>query len=136
MALVYDASVLLAVIENEKGRDLALAHLAQEEGLISAANWAEVISKLAERGMPAQTIKDGLASFGLTVVPLDDEQAFAVGGLRPITKSLGLSLGDRCCVALALLRGLPVITTEKIWAKLPTLEGAPRLKELSVIQIR
>ena len=136
MALVYDASVLLAVIGNENGRDLALAHLAQEEGFISTANWAEVISKLAERGMPAQTIKDGLDSFGLTVVPLDIEQAYAVGDLRPITKSLGLSLGDRCCIALALLRGLPVITTEKIWAKLPILQDAPRLKELRVIHIR
>ena len=136
MALVYDASALLAVIGNEKGRELVLAHLAQEEGYISAANWAEVISKLAERGMPAPIIEAGLVSFGLTVVPLDAEQALAVGSLHPITKSLGLSLGDRCCVALALLREFPVVTSDKNWAKLTTLDGAPQLKKLTVIQIR
>lgn len=136
MALVYDASALLAVIGNEKGREFVLASIAQEAGFISAANWAEVISKLAERGMPAQTIEEGLDSFGLTVVPLDAAQALAAGGLRPITKSLGLSLGDRCCVALAVLRDLPVITSEKIWAKLVDLDGAPKLKKLRVIQIR
>jgi ribonuclease VapC len=136
MNLVFDASALLAVICNEKGRDSVLTHLTDGHCLISSVNWAEVISKLAERGMPALTIEEGLASFGLTIAPFDTQQAMMVGGLRPITKSLGLSLSDRCCVALALFHDATVVTAEKIWAKLPELEGAPKLKQLKVLQIR
>ena len=34
------------------------------------------------------------------------------------TKKLGLSVGDRCCLALGLLRGNTVITADRLWAKL------------------
>jgi len=38
--------------------------------------------------------------------------------LRPLTKHLGLSLGDRCCLALAILENLPAVTADKNWAGL------------------
>jgi ribonuclease VapC len=38
--------------------------------------------------------------------------------LRPTTKKLGLSLGDRSCLALGLARRNIVVTAEKSWAKL------------------
>jgi ribonuclease VapC len=117
---VYDASALLALLNDELGQDAVIAHLAApEEGLISAANWAEVASKLADRGESPTEIESGLAALGLEVVPLDAKQALAAGALRPSTRTLGLSLGDRCCLALATLRKAEVITGERIWAQLP-----------------
>jgi ribonuclease VapC len=34
------------------------------------------------------------------------------------TRPLGLSLGDRACLALAQRRQLPVLTADRAWAKL------------------
>ena len=38
--------------------------------------------------------------------------------LRSVTKSKGLSLGDRACLALAVLEKAEVLTTDRIWAEL------------------
>lgn len=37
--------------------------------------------------------------------------------VRP-ADSKGISLGDRCCLALGAQLGLPVLTTDQRWAKL------------------
>jgi PIN domain nuclease of toxin-antitoxin system len=59
-----------------------------------------------------------LARLRLEVVPFDPELATVTASLRESTKSLGLSLGDRACLALALTRGFPAVTTDRPWAKL------------------
>jgi PIN domain nuclease of toxin-antitoxin system len=38
--------------------------------------------------------------------------------LLPETSRAGLSLGDRACLALAIERGLPVLTADRAWAGL------------------
>ncbi len=38
--------------------------------------------------------------------------------LNPATKHLGLSLGDRACLALGKTQDIPVITADHIWQKL------------------
>jgi len=84
------------------------------EATISAVNLAEVIGKLAERGVPLERAKAIALSFGVEVISLDTELAAAAGQLRPATRSAGLSLGDRCCLATAMALRLPVLTTEAI----------------------
>jgi PIN domain nuclease of toxin-antitoxin system len=43
--------------------------------------------------------------------------------LRESTRSLGLSLGDRACLALAKLKALPAVTADRPWMLLdPKLE--------------
>ena len=117
-APVYDASALLAVIFNEPGTEQTLHYLAQPEGRVSAVNWSEVGAKLAEHGMSAERIGVELAAFGLDVVPFDETQANAAAALRPVTRALGLSLGDRCCLALAQMHAAPIITAYATWKKL------------------
>ena len=56
--------------------------------------------------------------YWLEVVPFDEDLARQTGALRPVTKSLGLSLGDRACLALAQRERLPIVTADKSWAKL------------------
>lgn len=46
------------------------------------------------------------------------DAALAAGQLRPVTRKLGLSLGDRACLATALLTKYRVLTADKTWAKL------------------
>lgn len=119
-ALVYDASALLAVIFDEPGADAVMDFLARPGGEASAVNWSEVGAKLTERGLKESEISLELGVFGLDVVPFDEAQANTAAGLRPATRELGLSLGDRCCLALARLHGARVITADGAWQ---TLEG-------------
>lgn len=53
-----------------------------------------------------------------TIIPFDEELAFQAAGLKKDTKSYGLSLGDRACLALGQKMLLPVYTADKIWSKL------------------
>ncbi|HEX6000817.1 MAG TPA: type II toxin-antitoxin system VapC family toxin [Hyphomicrobiaceae bacterium] len=113
---ILDASALLAHIGGEPGAD-GLDALAGE-ALISAVNLAEVLAKLSERGL-SQRDADGIVyRYRLEVIPFDEELARQTGALRPATRSLGLSLGDRACLALAQRERLPVLTADRSWAKL------------------
>jgi ribonuclease VapC len=119
---VLDASALLAYLNEEPGAAAVEAALA-EGACIGAANWAEVLSKVAESGgEPEALIREleacGLLGQALEVLPLLPEDSLAMARLRPSTKALGLSLGDRACLALGLRLGRPILTTDQAWGKL------------------
>lgn len=122
MSTVYDASALLAVIFSEPGADAVLELLSQPGGEVSAVNWSEVGAKLAERGLHADDIARELSAFGLDMIPFDEEQANLAAELRPATRQLGLSLGDRSCLALARTRGARVAKADANWKKLEGFE--------------
>jgi len=48
-------------------------------------------------------------------VSFDEEQARIAGDLVTQTRHLGLSLGDRACLALGMALKVPVYTTERAW---------------------
>jgi PIN domain nuclease of toxin-antitoxin system len=54
-----------------------------------------------------------LRSFGVSVEPFDESDAALVGSLRPATRSLGLSLADRACLALAVRLGERVLAADR-----------------------
>ena len=87
---------------------------------ISAVNWAEVLSKVAEVGDPNILVQDlrkqGWLNDKTQIEPPGTEDALAIAELRPLTRSRGLSLGDRACLALAQRLGLPVLTIDRAWA--------------------
>jgi len=111
--VVLDASALLALMDAEPGQEAVAAVL--PGALVSAVNLAEVVSKLAEHGMPAAQAHADALALGIDVTAFDAELALDAGALRPLTRSAGLSLGDRCCLALARLRRAAVLTTETRW---------------------
>ena len=113
---VLDASALLALLNSEPGAEKVAAVLSG--AMISAVNLSEVVAKLAEVGMPEASIREALDGLALEVMPFDREQAYVAGHLRPLTRSAGLSLGDRACLGLAQRLGLPVVTTDSVWADL------------------
>lgn len=113
---VIDASAVLAVLLEEPQADLVEPYLAG--GVIGAVNLSEVVAKLQERGMPDDAIDQALGHVDLEAVPFDEAQAMAAGKLRGPTRRVGLSLGDRACLALALARGVPAITVDRGWAGL------------------
>ena len=108
---VIDASALLAHIRGERGSD-PVADLAAD-ALMSTVNLAEGFSKLMEESLTAEQADAIVLRYGIEIVPFDEGLARRAGMLRPATKSLGLSLGDRACLALAQREGLPVLTADR-----------------------
>ncbi len=118
--VVLDASALLALLFNEAGADAVAARLVG--ATISAVNLSEVAAKLADQGMPEEGITATLREFDLDIRPFDASQARMAGALRTVTRSAGLSLGDRACLALAQSIGAVALTADRAWAEL-ALEG-------------
>lgn len=112
---ILDASAVLALLNSEPGHSQVAAALA-EGARISSVNLAEVVAKLADAGMPEAVVREMLSPLGLDVVALDEALGYRTGLLRPVTRELGLSLGDRACLALAMESGCPVLTSDRAWA--------------------
>ena len=113
---VLDASALLAFLRREPGRDRVEAVL--DGACISAVNLAEVAAKAIDHGGTPEGIAAALAPLPLRVIPFAPADALISGSLRAATQARGLSLGDRCCLALGVKSGLPVLTTEGQWRDL------------------
>jgi ribonuclease VapC len=130
ISCVLDASALLAYLHGEDGAD-EVADAISRTAAISAVNWAETLSKLADIGRdPRQVVADleeqGLLHGLLEVMPFTAEDAPLVAELRPRTRERGLSLGDRACLALALRLGLSVLTADREWADLRDVDAEVR----------
>jgi len=113
--IVLDASALLCLLNDEPGADRVAEVLTRS--LIGATNLAEVVSKLRERGLSLDEVKEALGGLHLDVRPLPPGQAMLIGDLRPATRPLGLSLGDRACLALAIELGAEIYTTDAALTK-------------------
>jgi ribonuclease VapC len=116
---ILDASALLAYLQDESGAELVATALT-EGCLMSAINWAETLSKLVERGQSPEVVTElltnqGLLNNALVIVPFDAAIAQETARLRPITRRIGLSLGDRACLALGIQLQLPVLTSDQVW---------------------
>ena len=112
---VVDASAVLAYLHQETGWQLVDEVLLAGECMISTVNYAEVAAKLAEKGMPEDAIRMALDCLNLQVIDFTSALALTSGLLRPATRSIGLSLGDRACLALAKQQQCPALTTDRIW---------------------
>jgi len=112
---ILDASALLAFLWQEPGWREVEAALTSEECAMSAVNVAEFVTKTQERGVSESEIAALFSNLPLRVVPHDQKQAFATGFLRNPTRGLGLSLGDRACLALALHENATVLTADRPW---------------------
>ena len=112
-SFVLDASALLALLLGEPGADKVKAAL--DSSLMGVVNLAEVVSHYAKLGANRQDIEAMLRPLPIRLVPLDFALSYDAGMLRPVTLEGGLSLGDRCCLALAKREGLPALTAERRW---------------------
>ena len=121
--VVLDASALLAFIREEPGVERVKVEITNG-ALVSTVNWAEVLAKLVVAGgepneIAAMALLSTTPGDGrLQLVDFDDEQARESARLIRKTHGLGLSLADRAALALARLRGLPVLTTDRAWRSL------------------
>ncbi len=111
---MLDASALLALLNREPGHGRVADALA-EGAMMSTVNFSEVVAKLADAGLTESEVHEVIEPLGLDYAAFDEEGALFAGMLRPASREAGLSLGDRACVALGNLSGLPVLTSDLAW---------------------
>ncbi len=114
--IILDASAVLALLNLEPGADIVQQALSHAK--ISSVNLAEIITRLNLAGMPTDEIQEVLSLLSLNIVPFDEQQALQAGILASQTKTLGLSLGDRACLALGILSDAPVLSADQAWQKI------------------
>ena len=113
---VLDASAVLGVLWREPGFEEVADALSRS--LISVINEAEIIGVLMQRGETAERALSIVHALPYEVVGLDRQLAIRAGALWRSFKPRGLSLGDRCCLALAERTALPALTSDQRWADL------------------
>ena len=116
MSVVLDASALLAYLQDEPGGERVRVVIAHS--VMSTVNWAEVIGKARDDGVDTRGLREDLASLGFALEPFSADQADIAGRFREHTRRLGLSLGDRACLALGSDRDETVYTADRIWLDL------------------
>ena len=119
---ILDASALLAYLRDEPGAEV-VADAVATGAVISTVNLGEVLSRVADRGadpvrVARQMTDRGLLDGALAVEPFTSADAIEIARLRPLTRDLGLSLGDRACLALGRRLDAPVLTADSAWSKL------------------
>ncbi len=114
--ILLDTSAIIALLKKEPGHtkvDDVLATCA-----MSTVNFAELISSLAREGVSTDDIDTITENIIPEIIPLSHEISITTGKLITTTKHLGLSLGDRACLATAIYFNMEVYTADKVWEKL------------------
>jgi PIN domain nuclease of toxin-antitoxin system len=114
---VLDASAILAVLQNEPGNEILTDELLAES-IASTVNLAEVQTAMVRQGVAPDEAWKRAGIPVSRVVAFSEDQARVAGSLVAETRALGLSLGDRACLALALELNAPVYTADRSWKKL------------------
>ena len=114
--VVLDASALLAWLFDEPGTEVVDPLLSV--AALSTVNLAEVWQKLDQHGVDAGRALRRVRLLGVRTEPFADEDAALAARLWRDGRRVGLSLGDRCCLALAGRLGTTALTADRSWADL------------------
>jgi PIN domain nuclease of toxin-antitoxin system len=115
--VILDASALITLLSEEKGNETVASVL--PKSVMSSVNIAEVAKFLIEkRNLNKEEVSNIIQSLIETIIPFDTQLALISADIVSHTKALGLSLGDRACLALAISTGYTVYSSDRIWSKL------------------
>ena len=114
--IVLDSSALIAYLLREPGYEVVRSQL--RDACISTVNLTETLARLERNGLRPIDVDKRLTRLRLEVAPFDREQAVRAAEMREPARKLGVSLADCCCMALALVRGCPVLTGDRPWLRL------------------
>ena len=112
---VLDASAVLALLNDESGADVVAELL--DGSVLSTVNLAEVATKVVDVGGDPRRIGAQLIAAGVTLTDITADDAMMAAALRAVDGARGLSLGDRCCLAVGLRsRTSEVVTADRAWS--------------------
>ena len=118
---VLDASAVLALLNQETGSDKVEQELLLNATCMSSVQFAEITAKLVLSGVPTAKVQEIMAELAIPVIDLNEKISFKSSELMPLANPLGLSLGDRVCLATGLVLNLPVLTADKVWLQIPNI---------------
>ncbi len=125
--VLFDASAILALIKKEQGYEILEDLLASS--CISAVNLSEVVSVLTRVGIPTVEVEEIVNEVIPEVLDFNRHIGILAGSLIANTNKLGLSLGDRACIATGIINNMVIYTTDQAWGKL-------QIANLNVVVIR
>jgi ribonuclease VapC len=107
---------VLALLQEEPGADVVESALDHAE--MSCVNVSEVLQKAEQHGIDTEGLEIDLEALGVRLHAFDIGDARTAAELWQVTRSAGLSLGDRACLALARRLGGVAVTADTRWAEL------------------
>ena len=113
---VLDSSAILALMFLEPGKERVEEII--DHSVVGRINVTEILTKLIERGSALDEAVENFNELGIPVIELDETQSKRIAELRPLTKHLGLSLGDRACLALSIQSNAIATTADRNWSEL------------------
>ena len=114
--IVFDSSALIMLFAKELGYESIRKYM--KYAIISSVNIAEVYKYCIEvQNLTEDDCRNLIKLSGIKIIDFCEEQALITAKIIKKTKQYGLSLGDRGCIALAMLRNYPILTCDKIWQK-------------------
>ncbi len=117
MTKIIDTSVLIRFFNRELGWEKALEVL-KEETCMSSVNLAEFFTWCNRNSWDLEQAEELFETLEIQVMGLNSKLAKQIGKLYKDTHQLGLSLGDRACLALGQKLQVPIVTCDKVWESL------------------
>lgn len=111
MTYLLDASAVLAALLDEPGGDFVYGVMSESH--ISVINLSEVYATLFDGGMGFGLAEEVVGALPFRIRTFRDAHAVQTAKLRPLTRQFGLSLGDRACIAQAMMDGLAILTSDR-----------------------
>jgi ribonuclease VapC len=116
-SVVLDASALLAVLTGEPGGEKITPQLL-DAAVVSTVNLAEVQGRLVRGGADPDKAWENIVAPIREAAEFTPDQAKIAGSLIAETRGLGLSLGDRACLALGMTLNSAIYTADRSWKNL------------------
>ncbi|MBU6244666.1 MAG: PIN domain-containing protein [Actinomycetales bacterium] len=114
MAIVIDASAMIALLAGERG-SAVVQEAMDAEPVMSAAQVGELAGFYAGSLVEWSVVSALLDAWGVRIEPVTRQDAQRAGLM--LDRSTGLSLGDRLCLALAERLDAQVITADRAWGR-------------------
>ena len=116
---LLDTSAMIALLKKEPGYEILEEVIARSA--MSAVNLSELVAVLSRNHIKEDEIDEIINDIVPEVIPFSEEIATQTGKLIKHTRDLGLSLGDRACIASGIFHNMTIYTTDKAWIKLKKL---------------
>jgi PIN domain nuclease of toxin-antitoxin system len=116
--VVIDASVMLASLLDEAGRDRADLLFETQACGMSVVNFSEAHARLLSHGMSNRDARSLIDSLEVRELEFDRRIGELAAALRGPTRAAGLSLADRACIATGIAFDAMVATADRAWSTL------------------